>query len=138
MIDAWPFHTVEPLYQRLEDEAITTGGTAVLTHPPDTDEELDTGHDDTDYSGWFCLATDPWPCPQDGCDFVALHMTAAHMILVWPQKDDPELLFHAKRGMEVGRNPKVVEYEQDFGPCMSYYEWMANGRRVHGIRRTNG
>ena len=38
-------------------------------------------------------------------------MTAAHLILVWEERDDPNLLRHAERAKKVGRNPHVVEYE---------------------------
>jgi len=87
-----------------------------------------------DHSGWFCVATDPFPCPASGCAFVAEFMTAAHLILVWEQRDDPNLLRHAQRAKEVGRNPHVVSYESAFGPSASYYAWEAAGRPVHGVK----
>ena len=43
-------------------------------------------------------------------------MTAAHLVLVWQERDDPNLLRHAGRAKEVGRNPRVVTYEPGFGP----------------------
>ena len=98
------------------------------------EEELWRDDDDADHSGWFCVATAPFPCPASGCEFVAEHMTAAHLILVWEQRDDPNLLRHAQRAKEVGRNPRVVEYHSSFGPSASYYAWIAAGRPVHGIR----
>lgn len=104
------------------------------------DEELD-GHelvwvDDggDDHSGWFCVRTDPFPCPANGCSFVAEFMTAAHLVLVWEERDDPNLLWHAQRAKEVGRNPRVVPYENAFGPSASYYAWEAAGRPVHAVR----
>ena len=33
-----------------------------------------------------------------------------------------------------GRNPRVVTYQQSFGPSASYYAWEAAGRPVHGVR----
>ncbi len=97
------------------------------------DEEL--WSDETgDRSGWFCVRTDPFPCPATGCEFVAHFMTAAHLILVWQERDDPNLLRHAQRAKEVSRNPRVVVYEPGFGPSASYYAWEAAGRPVHGIR----
>jgi hypothetical protein len=87
-----------------------------------------------DYSGWFCVRTDPFPCPASGCLFVAEFMTAAHLILVWQERDDPNLLRHAARARDVGRNPRVVDYRSDFGPSASYYAWVAAGRPVHGVR----
>ena len=98
------------------------------------DEEL-WQDDGGDYSGWFCVRTDPFPCPAAGCTFVAVYMTAAHLILVWEERDDPNLLWHAQRALEVGRNPRVVGYAQQYGPSASYYAWEAAGRPVHGVRR---
>ena len=89
---------------------------------------------EVDHSGWFCVATAPFPCPADGCGFVAEFMTAAHMILVWEERDDPNLLRHAERAKKVGRDPRVVEYQPSFGPSASYYAWEAAGRPVHGVR----
>ena len=40
--------------------------------------------DDGEYDGWFCVRTEPFPCPAAGCTFVAEFMTAAHLILVQP------------------------------------------------------
>jgi len=98
------------------------------------EEEL--WYDDSagDHAGWFCVSTDPFPCPADGCDFVAEFMTAAHLVLVWEERDDPNLLRHAGRAKQVGRNPRVVEYQSSFGPSASYYAWEAAGRPVHGVR----
>ncbi len=102
---------------------------------PIDDEELWSGEEDGDHSGWFCVRTDPFPCPAPGCTFVAVFMTAAHLVLVWEERDDPNLLRHAQRAKEVGRNPRVVSYERDYGPSASYYAWEAAGRPVHGIRK---
>jgi hypothetical protein len=100
------------------------------------DVELWTDDTDEDHSGWHCVSTNPFPCPADGCTYVAQFMTAAHLVLVWERRDDPNLLRHAQRAKEVGRNPRVVEYEPSFGPSASYYAWEAAGRPVHGIRKT--
>ena len=88
-----------------------------------------------DHAGWFCVKTDPFPCPASGCEFVADFMTAAHLILVWEVQDDPNLLRHAQRAKEVGRNPHVSVYVLSYGPSASYYAWEAAGRPVHGVRR---
>ena len=62
-------------------------------------------------------------------------MTAGQLGLVREKRDDPNLLRHAQRAKEVGRNPQIVTYAADFGPSASYYAWEAAGRPVHGIRR---
>jgi hypothetical protein len=87
-----------------------------------------------DHAGWYCVRTDPFPCPASGCTFVADFMTAAHLVLCWEQVDDPNLLRHAARARDVGRNPRVVAYAPDFGPSASYYAWVAAGRPVHGVK----
>jgi hypothetical protein len=97
--------------------------------------ELWTEDASDEHEGWFCVRTDPFPCPASGCSFVAEFMTAAHLILVWEERDDPNLLRHAQRAKEVGRNPRVVVYYSEYGPSASYYAWEAAGRPVHGIRR---
>jgi len=99
------------------------------------EEQLWTDDSDEDHSGWYCVRTDPFPCPAAGCSFVAEFMTAVHLILVWVDLDDPNLLWHAQRAKEVGRNPRIVPYERSFGPSASYYAWEASGRPVHGVRR---
>jgi hypothetical protein len=98
-----------------------------------TEEEL-WSEEGGDHAGWFCVRTAPFPCPAPGCPFVADFMTAAHLILVWEESDDPNLLRHAQRAKEVGRDPRVTQYESSFGPSASYYAWEAAGRPVHGIR----
>jgi hypothetical protein len=100
-----------------------------------SDEQLWEEDGDTDHEGWFCVSTAPFPCPAEGCSFVAEFMTAAHLILVWEERDDPNLLRHAERAKQVGRDPHVVIYEVSFGPSASYYAWEAAGRPVHGVRR---
>jgi hypothetical protein len=99
------------------------------------EEELWVDEGGPGYEGWFCVSTDPFPCPAAGCDFVAEFMTAAHLILVWEERDDPNLLRHAGRAKEVGRNPRVVTYASSYGPSASYYAWEAAGRPVHGVRK---
>jgi len=98
------------------------------------DEELWGEDSDDDRTGWYCVRTNPFPCPATGCTYVADYMTAAHLILVWEERDDPNLLWHAQRALEVGRNPRIVSYERSFGPSASYYAWEAAGRPVHAVR----
>lgn len=104
----------------------------------DIDEDLWTDDSGDDYAGWYCVRTDPWRCPAEGCTFVARFLTAAHLIIVWPESDDPSLLRHAAAARDVGRNPKVDQYEPDFGPATSYYQWEAAGHPVHAIRKDIG
>ena len=110
------------------------GGLLLEHEQREEEEELWADDGDADHGGWFCVRTDPFPCPAAGCGFVARYMTAAHLILVWQERDDPNLLHHAQRAQDVGRNPRIVGYEESFGPSASYYAWEAAGRPVHGVR----
>ena len=101
-------------------------GQAILGDVSVVEEEL--WQDETgDHDGWFCVRTDPFPCPASG------FMTAAHLVLVWEAFDDPNLLRHAARARDVGRNPRIIGYLADYGPSASYYAWVAAGRPVHGV-----
>jgi hypothetical protein len=98
----------------VEREDIRLGRAEVVeANEPIEDEELWTGEEDGEHLGWFCVRTDPFPCPAPECTFVAVFMTAAHLVLVWEERDDP-----------------------NYGPSASYYAWEAAGRPVHGIRRS--
>jgi hypothetical protein len=118
----------------VEEPRIERGSLLVEEYSPVEEEELWVDEGGADHGGWFCVSTDPFPCPAAGCTFVAEFMTAAHLILVWEERDDPNLLRHAQRAKEVGRNPRIVTYVVSFGPSASYYAWEAAGRPVHGIR----
>jgi hypothetical protein len=120
----------------MEEQERLIGTGRLLLDEPDLleGEELWQDEETGDHAGWFCVRTDPFPCPAAGCTFVAEFMTAAHLILVWEERDDPNLLRHAQRALAVGRNPRIVEYRTDYGPSASYYAWEASGRPVHGIR----
>jgi hypothetical protein len=119
---------------RVEQSRIEPGRVVLPAGDVVEDEEIWRDDEEADHSGWFCVRTDPFPCPAAGCAFVAEFMTAAHLILVWERRDDPNLLHHAQRAKEVGRNPRIAEYELSYGPSASYYAWEAAGGPVHGVR----
>jgi hypothetical protein len=104
----------------VEAGASRPGGVLLEAEQRVEDEELWRDDGSADHAGWFCVATDSFPCPAAGCSFIARFMTAAHLILVWEERDDPNLLRHADRAKAVGRNPRVVAYEPEFGPSASY------------------
>ena len=91
-------------------------GTVVFEETSVEEEELWRDDDSGDRDGWWCVRTDPFPCPAAGCTYVAEFMTAAHLILVWQEQDDPNLLKHAARARDVGRNPRIVGYRADLRP----------------------
>jgi hypothetical protein len=119
---------------RVERGRIEPGRSLLADIELDFDETIWRDDESADYSGWFCVRTDPFPCPAEGCTFVAVFMTAAHLILVWERRDDPNLLHHAQRAKDVGRNPRIDAYDASYGPSASYYAWEAAGGPVHGVR----
>ena len=60
-------------------------GELVLEHVEVEEEELWFDEETGDLDGWFCVRTNPFPCPAAGCAFVADFMTAAHLILLWQE-----------------------------------------------------
>src|SRR5262249_14976956 len=81
--------------------------TQVVVDEPrlETEEQLweETGAGDHD--GWYCVRTNPFPCPAPGCDFVAEFMTAAHLILVWEAMDRADPLRPRARAAGGGPPP---------------------------------
>lgn len=79
---------------------------------------------------WYAISTDPWPCPACGEEFA--WVTACHHVVI-AETPDP-LLEHAAIAKQVGRNPKIVKYEDGL-PTITLDNWRALGRPVHGVRR---
>lgn len=82
----------------------------------------DTGS--TGSTGWFCLKIPPWVC--EGCLSEIEYVThepggRGHLIVVWPEKDDPEMLKIAADLKDEGVAPKVVEYKKPMGRHISFY-----------------
>jgi hypothetical protein len=81
---------------------------------------------------WYAISTDPWPCPA--CGVAEDYVTACHHVVVAPARDD--LIDHAARAAQVGRNPRIVRYD-DTLPTMTLFQWRALGRPVHGVKKVS-
>lgn len=124
-----------PTRERRKHEPIP--GETILTREEfDRMVDGERGDEAEEHSGWFCIRTSPWPCPAEGCGFVARFVTVAHLIVVWPRKDDSVLLQIANDCVTAGRQPRVAEYEESMGRCITYDEWVRIGRPVHGVAET--
>ena len=95
----------------------------------DAEEIAEHEGEDIDDGDWFAIRTDPWPCPACGVEFE--YLTACHHVVVTPERDD--LIDHAARAAQVGRNPRIVRYDDSL-PTITLWQWRALGRPVHGIR----
>ena len=94
-------------------------------------EELLAGEDAGPGDGdWYAVKTDPWPCPA--CQIEFGYITACHHVIVAPERDD--LIDHAARAAQVGRNPRIVHYD-DVLPTMTLFQWRALGRPVPGVKQ---
>jgi hypothetical protein len=94
-------------------------------------EELLAGDEGTGEDGdWYAIRTKPWPCPACGVEFS--YVTACHHVVIAPDRDD--LLDHAARAASIGREPRIVRYDDDL-PTITLFQWRALGRPVHGIRK---
>ena len=98
----------------------------------DDEEIAEHAGEDTEDGDWFAIRTDPWPCPACGQEFDSV--TACHHVIVAPDRDD--LLDHAARAAQVGRNPRLVLYD-DVLPTMTLFQWRALGRPVHGVKKVS-
>ena len=98
-------------------------------------ERLEQALDLDALDSWWCVRTRPWPCPAQGCDFVALFLTAIHRVVVWPAKDDLALLRRCDEAQQLDREPKVVRYQEEFGPALSWDAWQTLGGPVHALAR---
>lgn len=54
-----------------------------------------------------------------------------HQIVIWPSEDDPTF----KQTLEESNNGQAVEYEEEFGPCISWYELEAKQLKGHQRKR---
>lgn len=103
----------------------------------ETTTRTDVTPDDTDndnFSGWFCI----YCSVENVCvcgEFKSNYLTAMHLILVWPSMDDVNMLQVAAEMQRHDLGPKIKEYEEDFGKCVSYYEMMSNPAIVPHKRR---
>ena len=98
------------------------------------DEELWEDDGAGDYDGWYCVRTDPFPCPAPGCTFVAEHMTAAHLVLVWEERDDPNLLWHAQRARRSAATRASSRTSGRSGRAPRTTRGRRPDRPVHGVR----
>jgi len=83
-----------------------------------------------EHEKWWAISTDPWPCPA--CGEEMMWVTACHHVVI--AETPVPLLEHAAIAKQVGRNPRIVKYDEGM-PTITLYQWRALGRPVHGVRR---
>lgn len=76
---------------------------------------------------WVCIRVEPFVCPCG--NFRSTFVTVQHLIVVWPSEDEPSF----KETLEESNGGEAIEYEEVFGPCISWYE--LDARQVKGHQR---
>jgi hypothetical protein len=81
---------------------------------------------DSEYDGYYCIKVDPVTC---GCGKLMNYVEtdSKHIIIVWEEIDDDNLLSNAAELKRVGFNPKVVDYTSALGRCIEFYEAVEKG-----------
>jgi len=104
---------------------------SILTEPT-TDIETTDREGSSSGSDWWCIQVDefqaPHPCNHQ-LRFVSGVMEGrlCHLIMVWDEKDNEEMLRIAALSQKRGRNPKIVEYKESFGPWINYDNYKLYG-----------
>lgn len=99
----------------LERQAIHT------THSIGLRTDIDDGDvHGADFDGYYTIKLAPETC---GCGHVMefSECDSAHLIVVWEERDDKNLLHAAAGHRDQGYDPKVVEYQASFGKCIDFY-----------------
>ena len=101
----------------------------VLT--PDKITRLDTSHRDTDFIGYYTLKLYP-TATCAGCGKVMQYVECdlLHLVVVWEEMDDFNLLHCAAELQRVFDDVRIVSYEQTMGKCVDFYS--AKGRGLIG------
>jgi len=108
---------------------------SILTEPT-TDIETTDRDRSSSGSDWWCIQIDPIKAPEPCTHTVAFvcgimqtkkPVDPCHLIIVWPERDDEKLLSTAALSQKRGHNPKIVEYQESFGPWINYDNYKLYG-----------
>ena len=78
--------------------------------------------DDEEYEGWYCVQHNPVTCGGCGQPVCFIEPPTLHLIVVWEEKDDADMLRIAARLQKIDYEPIIVKYYPLLGPCIPYEE----------------
>jgi hypothetical protein len=80
-----------------------------------------------EYDDWYCIQIKPFKCVN--CkELICYATTGPHYIIIWPERDDNDMLQLADLLMKDGNyDPHIIHYNRIFGPCISWEQGMAIG-----------
>jgi hypothetical protein len=86
------------------------------------DRIVDLDYTDEIYDEWYCINVKPFHCNH--CkDLIAYAVAGPHMIIIWPERDDIDMLILAhllKTDEDDAYDPRIVKYNRIFGPCIAW------------------
>jgi hypothetical protein len=74
---------------------------------------------DSEYDEWYCVQIKPITCD---CGRIMCYVEPdwCHRIVVWEQKDHPDLLNNCIEAKRLGFDPVVVQYHAYLGHCIPW------------------
>lgn len=75
-----------------------------------------------EYAGWYCINIKPVKCSGCGHTVAYLEPPDYHLIVVWEEKDDPQLLKFATLLKKMQLEPRVETYYPILGSCVPWNE----------------
>lgn len=99
-----------------------------------TEPTTDVGISDNDTTGedWWCIRVDAFKAPAP-CNHQVIFVSGVmegqpcHKVIVWPEKDHEDLLRIAALSQKRDRNPRIVEYKENFGPWINFDNYRLYG-----------
>lgn len=83
--------------------------------------ELDK-HDPFEYEGWWCIQHKPIECEACGSFMCYVEPPSVHLIVVWEEKDDSDMLRLAARLKNINLDPIVIQFNPIMGSCVPFDE----------------
>ena len=110
--------------------------TVVITNNPQLIEFLDQlvdpdlDYTSDDYDNYWCINIQPFMCDHCG-SIVAYAQCGNHLIVIWENRDDQEILEVAE-ALKEDYDPRIVRYNRLLGPCIEFKEAIKRGM-IEGI-----
>jgi hypothetical protein len=76
--------------------------------------------DPDDYDGWWCIQHYPVECGSCGNPVCYVEPPHLHLIVVWEEKDDSDMLRMAGRLQQIDLDPIIIQYAPIMGGCIPY------------------
>lgn len=78
--------------------------------------------DPDDYIGWWCIQHYPVQCGGCGQMVCYVEPPTLHLIVVWEDKDDEDMLRMAGKLQQIDMDPIIIKYSPIMGRCIPYAE----------------